>query len=99
MPELTSSLTYAELTAIFQDHADYDLVDSVARARVFIQAGRMILAWGMKRTSQAGRGEEVELAPEVVERLVSAAISWLRCRNLASEEPRSLGVAADWRDI
>lgn len=99
MAELSSQLTYAELTAIFQDHADYDLVESTARARTFIQAGRMLLAWAMKRTSQAGRGEEVELAPEVVERLVYAAISWLRSRNLASEEPRSLGVAADWRDI
>lgn len=99
MPELTSQLTYAELTAIFQDHADYDLVDSVSRARTYIQAGRMILAWGMKRTSQAGRGEEVELAPDVVERLVAAAVSWLRARGLASDEPRSLGIASDWRDI
>lgn len=40
---LTSSSTLAQVQAAYEDNADYDLVASVAKARLFIQACRFLM--------------------------------------------------------
>lgn len=99
-PELSSQLSYAEVLKIYQDYADYDLgaVPNPARARVFVKAGRMLLALAIRRSGQAARHEEVELEPEILERQVQAAISWLATYNANAAGPRQLVPAPDWRD-
>jgi len=99
-PILSQELTYAQLVGIYQDYSDYDLVESVARGRVFVQAGRMILARPIRRSAQAGRGEEVELAPEIMEKQIETAVAWLATRRAANLEPLAqLGVDPCWREL
>lgn len=96
--ELTSELSRAQLLAVYKDCADYDLVDSVERARRFIQAGRMLLATPVVRTSSQIRGEEVELDPTIVERQVTQAAAWCKGRAAACEPVRSYAIDEGWRD-
>jgi hypothetical protein len=98
LPELSSQLSYGALLKAFQDTSDYDLVNSVARAQIYIQAGRMMLALAIRRTGQASRAEEIEVEPEIVERQVNAAIRWLRSRNAAALPPRQIIPDECWRD-
>ena len=98
-PVLTRETPHAELLAIFREHADYDLVGSVERARTFIHAGRMLLAPAVRRSSQGSRGEEIELEPEVLERQIEKATIWLRARNAIASPPRELGIDPCWREL
>jgi hypothetical protein len=97
-PVLSSEMSYAAILATFQDYSDYDLVPSVARAKVYIKAGRMLLALSIRRSGQATRFEEIEVEPEIVERSVQAAIHWLATYNASQALPREYIVSSDWRD-
>lgn len=96
-PELSSALPYDRLLAAFQDYSDYDLVPNAARARLYIKAGRMLLAVALRRSSRAERGEEVEVEPEIIERSVQAAIAWLAQYTAATSAPPQY-VPTNWRD-
>jgi len=97
-PVLSSQMSYGEILAVFQDYSDYDLLASTARAHIYIKAGRMLLALSIRRSGQADRREEIELEPEILERSVNAAISWLKSYNVANAAPRQIVPASDWRD-
>jgi hypothetical protein len=97
-PVLSSEMSYAAILATFQDYSDYDLLASPARARIYIKAGRMLLALSIRRSGQANRLEEVELEPEILERSVNAAVTWLRTYNEANALPTQYIVSSDWRD-
>jgi hypothetical protein len=97
-PVLSSEMTYGEILRVYQDYSDYDLLLSAARARIFIKAGRMMLALAIRRSGQASRQEEIELEPEIVERQVRAATAWLATYNAYVAGPRQLVPGADWRD-
>lgn len=97
-PVLTSAMSYGEILRTYQDYSDYDLLLDPARARIFIKAGRMLLALGLRRSTQATRAEEVELEPEILERQTKAAIAWLASYNESVAGPRQYIPAADWRD-
>lgn len=96
-PILTSELSYGEILKVFQDYSDYDLEESPARARVFIKAGRMLLAVAIRRSGQASRAEEIEVEPEILERQVRAAVSWLASYHQHAAGPQQYIPAADWR--
>jgi len=99
-PVLSSDLTRTQLVAIYQDAADYDLVGSLAQARRFIQAGRMLLALPLRRSASGGRGgEEVELEPRIVQEQIARAEAWYHTRasDNSQLEPRQLVPADDFR--
>ena len=97
-PELSSQLSYGEILKIYQDHTDYDLLGSLERARVFIKAGRMMLAMSIRRSGQASRAEEIELEPEILERQTKAAIAWLAGQTQSTTGVTQYIPAASWRD-
>lgn len=97
-PELSSAMSYGAILKVFQDYSDYDLELSPTRARIFIKAGRMLLALAIRRSGQATRGEEVELEPEIVERQVKAGIAWLAAYNEFAAGPRQVIPSPNWRD-
>lgn len=97
-PTLSSAMSYAEILAVHQDYSDYDLVDSVARARLFIQATRMLLAYAIRRSGQASRAEEIEVEPEILERQLTRAMTWYASRSARDELPRQLVPDPDWRE-
>lgn len=98
-PVLSAELSHAQLLAIFREHADYDLTGSLERARTFIHAGRMLLSPAVVRSSQGARGEEVELNPEILERQIATATTWLRARSAIATPPRELGIDPCWREL
>jgi hypothetical protein len=99
LPEISAALSYEQLLAHFHDLADYDLVGSVARARLFIHAGRILTAPGLVRSSQASRGEEVEFNPLTIQAQVDQALRWLSARLRTQQGERELGVDPAWRDV
>lgn len=101
LPVLSSELSRAQLRKHYLDYIDYDLVESAERARVFVQAGRMLLAMPITRTASGGRGgEELELEPLIVERQVTAAKAWLSAHQAnATDSQVELGIDPDWRDL
>ena len=83
---ISSNLSRADLVAIFQDEADYDLVRSLEKAKRFIQAGRMLLANPITRTASGGRGgEEIELDVDQLKALITKAEGWYHNNYAASE--------------
>lgn len=97
-PELSNAMTYGAILKVFQDYSDYDLEPSVARAKIFVKAGRMLLALAIRRSGQSSRAEEIEVEPEIVERQVKAGIAWLSTYNQTAAGPRQVIPASDWRD-
>lgn len=98
-PVLSSEPSRAALTKAYQDASDYDLVGSLAQARQFIQAGRMLLALPLRRSASGGRGgEEVELEPRIIQEQIARAEQWYHANAAATNlEPRQLVPADDFR--
>ena len=99
-PVLHGSMSYDQVLEIFRTYSDYDLTatPNPTRARIFIQAGRMLLSPAIRRSSQASRSEEVELEPEILQDLVTKAVRWLGQYNASVLGPRQLVPAPDWRE-
>ena len=97
-PVLTSDMTYGEILKVFQDFSDYDLETSPTRAKVYIKAGRMLLAIALRRSGQSSRAEEIEVAPEIMQEQVKSAVVWLASYNAANAGPRQVIPDPDWRD-
>jgi len=72
MSTLTSSSTLDEVKAAYIDNASYAEDSSVAKARAFITACRILLMRLPKRVSRGG-GEEIELNPERIQAELRAA--------------------------
>jgi hypothetical protein len=74
---LSSASTLAQVQAAYDDNLDYDLEASIAKARAFIQAARMLL----RRTAeevQAGGGERIRETYLKLEGRLKEAERWLR---------------------
>jgi hypothetical protein len=97
-PVLSSQMSYGAILKVYQDYSDYDLLLDPNRARIFIKAGRMMLALALRRSSQSSRAEEVELEPEILERQTKAAIAWLASYNAYVAGPRQVIPSPCWRD-
>ncbi|MEM8493768.1 MAG: hypothetical protein AAF663_00090 [Planctomycetota bacterium] len=73
------ALTYSQAVTQMQDNADYDLVGSVAKAKLYVTAGRAILSGAVVRGANE-QGKSMELRPEIIERQVEKAVRWLHKR-------------------
>lgn len=93
-------MSYGEILRVAQDYADYDLgaTPNVARCRIHVKALRMLQIVAIRRSGQAARHEEVEVEPEVVERLLTKATAWLASYNAHVAGPRQVVPAPYWRD-
>jgi hypothetical protein len=97
-PELSPDLPRKRLVEIFREYSDYDLVGDVGRARLFIQAARMLLATPIRRSASAGRGgEEVELEPRIVLEQMQQAEQWYHTNYAATRPLRQVVPHEDWR--
>lgn len=78
MSTLTSASTLAQAKASYLDNASYAEDSSVAKCKAFITACRFLLLMMPKRASHGGRtGEEIEIAPDVIQAEKEAAEAWL----------------------
>lgn len=69
----------------YLDNADYEEDASVTKAKAFITACRKLLAVPITRTANAGRdGNELELNPELLARMLDEARRWLAAELSAS---------------
>lgn len=95
---LTADATRAELLRAYRENSDYDLVDSLSKARTFITAARMLLAVPVRRTAVGSRGgEEVELDLRIVSEEKERAERWYGQKTCRDADPVQLGVDPDWR--
>lgn len=76
MSTLSSTSTLAQIKAAYADNASYEEDDDATKAQAFITACRMLMMNLPKRTVHGGRGEEVELPIELIEKQLTAARSW-----------------------
>lgn len=79
MSSLTSSSTRTQVLAAYADNASYEEDASIAKAKAFVTAVRLLLspAMSVKRSAHGGRGEEVELDLEVLRQELQDARWWL----------------------
>lgn len=100
MPEVTpATMTRAELAAAYAEFADYDVVQSVARAQTFVHVGRILLQRSPKRSASSIRGDEVELDLEVMAGQLAKAEAWLARNRPRSEgaRPGQFTIDEQWR--
>jgi len=76
----------AAARAAFFDNADYEEDADQTKAKAFVTACRKLLALPMTRTAQGGRdGNEMELDPSQIHKLMDEARRWL-AQELAAGE-------------
>ena len=74
--DLTSSSTWAQVTAAYENNADYDLSSSVTKCRDFIQACRFYLR---RLPIEIKNGNaSVKEDPDAIKPLLRDAEAWLR---------------------
>ena len=97
---LSGSSSRQEVLRVYKDNADYDLLNSPAKAQLFIQACRILLATPVKRSESAARGEAVELDLTIVERQKKEAERWWRMVGQTGRRPGQLVEAnlSDFRE-
>jgi hypothetical protein len=101
LAEVNSTLTRAQLLAIYGDHSDYDLVGdngSAATCRIFIKSGRLLLRTPVTKSASAAKGEDVEIDVRVIQEAVTRAERWLSGAREADRGPRTYRPAESWRD-
>lgn len=100
LPTLSAESTRQDLMRVYLDCSDYDQVESLSRAALYIRAGRMLLARPVVRTAAGGRGgEEVELDPRIMLEQINAATAWYAHRkHVAADELRQFTPGDDFRD-
>ncbi len=73
---ITSSSTLAQIEADIVDNGDYDLTDSIAKAKLFVHACR---AWLVKKpTASAQEQHRLQFDVDQVRRMCDEAMTWLR---------------------
>lgn len=75
MATLSSASTLAQVKAAYDDNASYEEVGSVAKARAFVTAARILLR-RMPASAGAG-GAYVSLSPTTIRDELHAAQTWL----------------------
>lgn len=93
--------TRAELVRAYREYSDYDQVAGTERAAKFIQAARQLLLITPKRSASQLRGDEIEMAPEVMQLELTKADAWYRARGGANASqnqlPRQFQPDCGWR--
>ena len=85
MSSLDSSSTFDEVCAAYADNASYCEDSSVAKARGFITACRLLLLQLPRRATHGGRGaEEVEMDVQRIQDELKAAQQWLSTSSTAT---------------
>lgn len=84
---LSSSSTYAEITAAYDDNLDYDLTGSLDKAMQFIQACRMLL----RRTAdEVQKGNErMREEHRKYQQQLDAALDWWRANDTSGNARRT----------
>ena len=78
MSTLSSASTLQQIKDAYADNASYEEDASVAKAKIFITACRLLLVKLPKRAVHGGRGgEEVELEPDLIRDELASAQKWL----------------------
>ncbi len=94
-------MSRAEMIAVHREYSNYDLAGgSIARAEIFIQVSRMLLATPLVRSASQIRGEEVELDPVLTANLLKQAEGWYFARYgtaAGGELPTQYTIDEDWR--
>lgn len=76
---IDSNSTRAEVEAAYLDNADYEERGSVTKANTFVTACRHLM---LRRPRSAGHGNaRVDLAPELIERQMTDAQTWIGANN------------------
>lgn len=78
---LTAESTLAEVQAQYDDNADYDLNGSVAQAKLFIQACRLLLR--RMADSASKDGEQFSNAYQKIQGQLDAALAWWRTNDVS----------------
>lgn len=91
---LSSSSTRAEVLAAYADSASYDENQSLAQARSFVSACRLLLSpkFSVKRSAHGGDGQEVELDLQMTKELMNSAIAWIDANQHLASSGNSSGV-------
>ncbi len=76
---LTSDSTYAQVKAAYDNNSTYDLEASTSKAKLFIQACRVLLQRIAERSKSGG--VELEKNVEVIEQQQKDALTWLRAND------------------
>jgi len=80
---LSSSSTLAEIQAQYDDNADYDVEGSTAKAKLFIEACRMLLRRMMEEVRKGG--SSVRDAYQKIENQLDMAIEWWQENDTTTE--------------
>ncbi|HUU91532.1 MAG TPA: hypothetical protein VM238_10005 [Phycisphaerae bacterium] len=84
MSTLSSTSTFAQVTAAYDDNASYEEDQSTTKAAAFITACRFLLRLLPRRTSHGGRsGDETEFEPERIREEIADARAYI-ARNSAA---------------
>jgi len=76
LSDVNSQTTRADVIRAYRDNLDYDLEQSLDKAKQFIKAGRWLLQTPLTKVSGGDGGEEVELNPEIVQAALNQAEQW-----------------------
>lgn len=67
-----------EIKDAYDDNASYDEDSSVAKAKIFVTACRLLLRKIPKRSVHGGRGgEEIEIQPDLIQREMDIAKAYI----------------------
>jgi hypothetical protein len=97
MATLTSASTLDEIKAAYDDNASYSEDGSLAKAKAFVTACRLLLRRTPRRVALGGpASEEIEMEPKLLEGQITEAKRWIA--NLPAGESVSYADFQDFRD-
>jgi len=98
MGTLSSSSSFAEIRAAFDDNASYEEDGSVAKAKAFVTACRMLLRRTPKRAAVGGGGHELELDPAIIKEMMADAQEWIAANDTVEGGRTTWATLEDFRE-
>jgi hypothetical protein len=98
MSTLSASSSYSEIRAAFDDNASYEEDGSVAKAKAFITACRMLLRRTPKRAAVGGGGHELELDPAIIKEMMADAQEWIAANDVIAGGRTTYADFTNFRD-
>lgn len=102
MGTLSSSSSFAEIRAAFDDNASYEEDGSVIKAKAFVTACRMLLRRMPKRASVGGGGgaggHELETDPAVIKEMMTDAQEWIAANDVVAGGRTTYADFTNFRD-
>jgi hypothetical protein len=77
---LSSASPWGEVVAAYENNADYDLVGSLSKCRLFIHAGRILQRRSAEET-QSSNNERVRDDYRKIQAELDRALTWLRAND------------------